>query len=88
MDAFPFVWEAGIEFGSPHHAQMVCDALSVDAELRPDDVTRHLQVLGSALHIKFRAKQIRMLRAATGTFLDLVALSVRTLEAFKDSVVT
>ena len=85
-DAFPYEWEGRIEFETSGHADLVNQALSVDPELRPDDVTRELKTEGTVLVIRFRAKQLRMLRAAVGTFLDLVALAVRTLEAFKGSV--
>jgi EKC/KEOPS complex subunit PCC1/LAGE3 len=85
-NAFSFKWEAKIHFENAAHAVLVNQALSVDPELRPDDVKRLLQVRDSTLIITFEAKQMRMLRAATGTFLDLLALAVRTLDAFKDSM--
>lgn len=87
-DAFPFEWGGQITFESAQHASYICQALSVDPELRPQEVERELKAEGSIFMMRFRAKQPRMLRAAVGTFLDLVALAVRTLEAFKDTVPT
>ncbi|EIE21300.1 hypothetical protein COCSUDRAFT_83524 [Coccomyxa subellipsoidea C-169] len=51
-------------------------------QLRPKLVTRELTVDGSTLHIFFSAADARTLRAAVGTFYDLLALATRTLEAF------
>lgn len=61
---------------------MVCNALAVDPELRPEAVTRVLAVDGSALVLNFAAVDMRTLRAAVCTFCDLLGLASRTLEAF------
>jgi len=82
-----YVFDATVPFESARHAQMVCDTLAVDPELRPNDVKRKLSVQDAALRIHFEAQEARMLRAAVGTFCDLLALAVRTLEAFQSSIV-
>jgi tRNA threonylcarbamoyladenosine modification (KEOPS) complex Pcc1 subunit len=82
----PYLWEGRIEFDCAEHAGYVRQALAVDPELRPQEVARQLRTEGPVLVLTFRAKQMRMLRAAVGTFLDLVALAVRTLEAFQDTI--
>lgn len=51
-------------------------------QLRPEAVTRELSVEGSALVLRFAAVDVRTLRAAVGTFCDLLGLASRTLEAF------
>ena len=51
-------------------------------QLRPEAVTRQLRVDGSALVLDFAAVDMRTLRAAVGTFCDLLGLATRTLEAF------
>lgn len=83
---FPFEWTATIPFEQPRHAECVHQTLAVDPELRPAEVERKLTLDGAALTIHFKARSARMLRAAVGTFLDLVALAVRTLETFKTSM--
>lgn len=82
-EAFDFTWDGQIEFENAQHASYVCQVLSVDPELRPQEVERELTTNGAVFFMTFKAKQPRMLRAAVGTFLDLVALAIRTLEAFK-----
>ena len=84
--AFPFEWTATIPFEQPRHAECVHQTLAVDPELRPAEVERELCVHGAVLTIHFRARSARMLRAAVGTFLDLVALAIHTLETFKTSL--
>jgi len=51
-------------------------------QLRPEAVTRELSVEGPTLVLNFAAVDMRTLRAAVGTFCDLLALATRTLEAF------
>ncbi len=51
-------------------------------QLRPEAVTRVLSVDGSTMIMQFAAVDVRTLRAAVGTFCDLLALATRTLEAF------
>lgn len=51
-------------------------------QLRPEAVSRELRVDGSALVMDFAAVDMRTLRAAVGTFCDLLGLATRTLEAF------
>lgn len=75
-----------VSFENPDHAQLVRDALSVDPELRPHDVQRTMALNGSSLTIKFKAQDIRMLRAATGTFMDLLGVATLTMETFRDSI--
>ena len=45
-------------------------------------VTKRLAVVGALLHISYTAADLRTLRAAVGTFCDLLALATRTLETF------
>ncbi|BDA51117.1 probable EKC/KEOPS complex subunit LAGE3 [Coccomyxa sp. Obi] len=78
----PYEFHASHVYGSEADAQVVRDALAVDPELRPKLVTRELTVDGNTLHIFFSAVDTRTLRAAVGTFYDLLGLATRTLEAF------
>ncbi|PRW50921.1 hypothetical protein C2E21_5461 [Chlorella sorokiniana] len=80
--AKPFTFTGRVQYASPEEAAMVCNALAVDPELRPEAVTRELRVDGCALVLDFAAVDMRTLRAAVGTFCDLLGLATRTLEAF------
>ena len=51
-------------------------------QLRPEAVSRELSLDGSTLVLNFAAVDMRTLRAAVGTFCDLLNLATRTLEAF------
>jgi tRNA threonylcarbamoyladenosine modification (KEOPS) complex Pcc1 subunit len=61
---------------------LLAPSLAHSAQLRPEAVTRQLSVEGSALVLNFAAVDMRTLRAAVGTFCDLLGLASRTLEAF------
>eukprot|EP00884_Botryococcus_braunii_P021857 jgi/Botrbrau1/8355/Bobra.0046s0016.1 len=78
----PFTCEGSVVFNSERDAHMVCQALSVDPELRPQEVRRRLTVHGSRLDMYFEAVDARLLRASVCTFCDLMGLATRTLEAF------
>jgi tRNA threonylcarbamoyladenosine modification (KEOPS) complex Pcc1 subunit len=81
-----FESELKVAFSNPYHAELVHSALVVDPELRPGEVQRSMSVDGSELKVKFEARQLRMLRAATGAFMDLLGVAVGTLEAFQDDI--
>ena len=72
--------------GSTRHAAParppLAPARSAGLQLRPEAVTRELSVEGSTMVMKFAAVDVRTLRAAVGTFCDLLALATRTLERF------
>ena len=57
-------------------------------QLRPEAVTRELSVDGTNLVLQFAAIDMRTLRAAVGTFCDLLGLATRTLEAFGPAAAT
>lgn len=62
---------------------MVLTSITVDAELRLDSVSREVSLSGDEIVIKFEATEARLLRAAVGTFLELLSLSAATLERFR-----
>eukprot|EP00891_Asterochloris_glomerata_P006529 jgi/Astpho2/6529/Aster-x0733 len=64
---------------------MVCKTLAVDAELRPEQVERKLTTDGKDFVMHFQAVDARTLRAAVGTFCDLLALATRSIEMFGDT---
>lgn len=78
----PFTCQCTVDYGSPEHAEMVMKALSVDKELRPQQVVKTFRVEGSSLTIHFAATDVRTLRSAVGSLCDLMALATRTIEAF------
>jgi tRNA threonylcarbamoyladenosine modification (KEOPS) complex Pcc1 subunit len=86
MAESPFESELKVSFPDPYHAELVHTAMVVDPELRPGEVQRTMLVEGSDLKVKFEAKKLRMLRAATGAFIDLLGVAVDTLEAFKEDI--
>jgi len=81
--AKPFSFNGRMEFDSAEDAAMVRNSLSVDPELRPQQVSRKLTVECSTLVIHFEAVEVRLLRAAVGTFFDLLILATQTLETFR-----
>jgi tRNA threonylcarbamoyladenosine modification (KEOPS) complex Pcc1 subunit len=86
MSESPFESELKVSFSDPYHAEIVHNALVVDPELRPGEVQRTMSVEGSELKVKFEASKLRMLRAATGAFMDLLGVAVDTLEAFQEDI--
>lgn len=81
-EAKPYTFTTKVPFSSAADAEAVCATLSVDNELQPDKVTKKLSVEGNELVAEFSATETRLLRAAVAAFLDLLNLSIRTLEKF------
>ncbi|KAL3159076.1 hypothetical protein ABBQ32_011074 [Trebouxia sp. C0010 RCD-2024] len=80
--AKPFQFFGRVTYASATDASMVRDTLAVDPELRPQQVLRILTVEDKDLVMRFKATDVRTLRAAVSTFCDLLALVTRTLEMF------
>lgn len=45
-----------------------------------------MAIQNSTLTVTFHAQDVRMLRAATGTFMDLLGVATLTIETFRDSI--
>jgi EKC/KEOPS complex subunit PCC1/LAGE3 len=86
MSAFKFRCQTEVTFDASREAEVVYEVLSVDPELRPNDVRRNMRLDGSTVTVEFAAREMRMLRASVGTFYDLLDLAVRTLEAFRGTL--
>lgn len=78
----PNIFTATIGFASEADAEKVLNAVAVDSELRTDQVSRELNVSGNQIVIRFEATEARLLRAATGTMLELLSLAAETMERF------
>ena len=66
-------------------AEVALGAVEVDAELSPEKVIRELSREGRTVHVRFRAVEARLLRAAVGAFFDLLGLATRAVEEFGDA---
>lgn len=66
----------------PDQVGIISTSLTSDVHQPSSQVTKHLAASGTVLHINFAAADLRTLRAAVGTFLDLLALATRTIETF------
>lgn len=78
----PFTCALSVNLGSESYAAMVKNTLSVDKELRPNDVHKTFKISDSTLTIDFAATDVRFLRSAVGAMCDLLKLAVETLEMF------
>jgi hypothetical protein len=78
----PFRFSARVPFPSPEAVEVARAALAVDAELRPEAAARRLAAEGRDFVMDFAAVDARTLRAAVGTFCDLLGVAARALEAF------
>jgi tRNA threonylcarbamoyladenosine modification (KEOPS) complex Pcc1 subunit len=58
---------------------MLLEALAVDKEIRPERLSRTMNVDGSVLTVHFAAKQIKFLRVAVSTFLQSMGLACETM---------
>ena len=54
----------------------------VDEELHADKVTKDLRLEGATLCAEFMAVDARMLRVSVNSFLEMLILATRTMDAF------
>ncbi|KAI8924213.1 CTAG/Pcc1 family [Entophlyctis helioformis] len=75
-----------IPFGDVQFATYAQQALAVDKELRPSQVSKALTVDGDTLVVTFHAVSVRMLRTSVSSFLEFANLAARTLAEFGESI--
>eukprot|EP00457_Paulinella_chromatophora_P028581 gb/GEZN01035304.1/.p1 GENE.gb/GEZN01035304.1/~~gb/GEZN01035304.1/.p1 ORF type:complete len:115 (+),score=27.22 gb/GEZN01035304.1/:33-377(+) len=72
-----------IKFSSAEEATVIQRSLEIDEEIRPDRITRVLTREGTAtLVYTFNAAELRFLRVAVSSHLDMLKLASRTLAEF------
>ncbi|KAK0548478.1 hypothetical protein OC845_003555 [Tilletia horrida] len=74
-----------IPFPNAASARLVADVLSVDRQLRPQEVTVDHSVIGSTLVVQIDASSIRQLRLSINATLENAALVTKTMDAFGPS---
>ncbi|TIB71810.1 hypothetical protein E3Q18_00536 [Wallemia mellicola] len=67
---------------SCQHPDIVKNVLDVDKELKPDFVSRSIEVQGSNLITTFEAVSLRTLRTSTNAFLDNLKLVIQAIDTF------
>eukprot|EP00455_Lapot_gusevi_P026919 TRINITY_DN2840_c0_g1_i3.p1 TRINITY_DN2840_c0_g1~~TRINITY_DN2840_c0_g1_i3.p1 ORF type:complete len:104 (-),score=16.27 TRINITY_DN2840_c0_g1_i3:31-312(-) len=83
MAEFPFTQNVEIQYPSAEVAQIVCNTLSVDQEIRPERSVRELRTDGNKLIANFRATEMRFLRVAVCSFYEVLLLSTQTVAEFQ-----
>lgn len=78
----PFTYRARIEMPTAHLANIVATSVNVDPELRPDQVSRHLQVDSNAFIIQLSATDPKSLRTAVSSIYDFIRVSVTAVAQF------
>ncbi|XP_060203903.1 uncharacterized protein LOC132632099 isoform X2 [Lycium barbarum] len=79
---YTFCSNLEVDLGSEENAQIVYTALTVDKELQPDKVKRHMSVSNGKLSVNFEAVEARFLRASFSAFVDVLTLATKTIEEF------
>jgi hypothetical protein len=71
-----------IPFSNERDAITVFKALSVDPEPKRSGITKTLTLTGNTLKVQFKCGELKTLRVSVNTFMDLLYLSVQTIERF------
>mmetsp|Transcript_14639 Transcript_14639/g.31280 ORF Transcript_14639/g.31280 Transcript_14639/m.31280 type:complete len:85 (+) Transcript_14639:135-389(+) len=77
-----FCYALSVEYPTTDLASFAYHALVVDEELHADKVTRTLRLDGATLSADFAAVDARMLRVSVNSFLEMLILASRTMDAF------
>ena len=71
-----------ITYSSARHASVVHNALVADDELQPNKISRTMAVDDSTLTIRFETADLRLLRTACTSMMEMVLLASQTVEKF------
>lgn len=75
-------YEARIQMPNAFAAEVVAKAVSVDPELRPDQVNRTVSADGCFIVLKVDAKDVKSLRTAVTSIYDFLIVSVTAVAQF------
>ncbi|KAF4380375.1 hypothetical protein F8388_024668 [Cannabis sativa] len=81
-NAWEFICDLEVDFGSEENASIVYATIAVDKELQPDKVKRQMSVSDGKLSVHFEAVEARFLRASYSAFVDVLILATKTIEEF------
>lgn len=71
-----------VPFETEKDAKIVFHALSVDPEPKRSGLTKNITLADKCLRVEFVCNELKTLRVSVNTFMDLLYLSVRTIERF------
>ncbi|XP_029464078.1 EKC/KEOPS complex subunit LAGE3 isoform X2 [Rhinatrema bivittatum] len=74
-----------VPFPSCLEAKIAHDTLAPDAEPRRGGITKQLSVNGNILHVQWQAEEARILRVSVSSFLDLLSLTLQTMDRKGDA---
>ena len=83
--AKPYTSNVVIAFGSATRAGIVKSCLEVDEELQPLKINKTLCVQDGDLHVLFEATDLKLLRVAISSFMDMAIVATKTLLEFDTS---
>ncbi|KAI8343186.1 CTAG/Pcc1 family [Chlamydoabsidia padenii] len=73
-----------IPFPSPELATIAMRVLSVDKELKTDQVKRTMECDDALLKIHFQSVSAKMLRVSSNSFLEMLLMVTRTMDQFAE----
>ncbi|CAG8446005.1 2727_t:CDS:2 [Ambispora gerdemannii] len=82
MAELQHIMSLSIPFPSPRLAIIAARALSVDKELKSDEVTRTIHAKDEKLLVEFKCSSVRMLRVSVNSLMDMVIMVTRTMDVF------
>ncbi|CAG8466258.1 10234_t:CDS:2 [Ambispora leptoticha] len=71
-----------IPFPSPRLATIAARVLSVDKELKSNEVLRTIHAKDEELLVEFKCSSVRMLRVSVNSLMDMVIMVTRTMDVF------
>jgi len=78
----PYTHSLQVTYPSADVALTVFRSVSVDEEIRPERIYRHLRLEGSVMHCFFSAVELHFLRVSVSSFLEMLALATDTAAQF------
>lgn len=78
----PAIARLEIPFNSSREAEVACNSLKVDPEPKRGGSTKHYSIKDNILCVEVRSPDVRQLRTAVTSFMDLLHLVSKTIDQF------
>jgi len=71
-----------LDYGDSNFANIIKNTLEVDAELKPQIISRSMEVNQTILYITYESADLRMLRTSLTGFFEMLQLATLTIKEF------
>lgn len=87
MSKYQYTYSICISYPTYESANIVCQTINVDSELKPQQIQRNICVTTNnndvLLHIEYKSNNLHLFRTAISSIYELIILSTQTIMKFQ-----